>query len=124
MNILIAEDEKTLLKTMAFFLQKKGYHVTIVENGLAADEQIRKSNFDLIITDLNMPYIGGMELVNTIRNVLKLATPVIVLTSTGPEQTQLHAFEVGASEFITKPFSLPVLATRVERLISGKTFYA
>ncbi|HSZ72593.1 MAG TPA: response regulator transcription factor [Cytophagaceae bacterium] len=117
MKLLIAEDEKMLLKTMAFFLEKRGYDITQVFNGNDAVEVLKKETFDLIITDINMPFITGMEIINIVRNELHLSVPIIVLTSVGLEKTELSAFEIGASEFITKPFSLPVLATRVEKLL-------
>lgn len=120
MRILIAEDEKMLLKTMAFFLEKKGFSVVPAEDGDLAIGQIKTGNFDLIITDINMPYASGMEILHLIRNELKLSIPVIVLTSVGLESTALNAFDLGASEFITKPFSLPVLAARVENLLKNK----
>lgn len=117
-KILVAEDERMLLKTMSFFLQKKGFDVTPVFNGEDAASLIRTGTFDLIITDINMPYASGMELLHLIRNELKLSTPVIVLTSLALESTALHAFDLGASEFITKPFSLPVLAARIDGIFN------
>lgn len=116
-RILIAEDENMLLKTMTFFMEKKGYTVTTANNGNAAVEAMRTGAFDLVITDINMPYVTGMEIIHIARQELGLSIPIIVLTSAGLEKTELNAFEMGASEFMTKPFSLPVLATRVERLL-------
>jgi len=72
-----------------------------------------------VITDINMPFVTGLEIIHLIRNELKLPIPIIVLTSAGLEKTALNAFEIGASEFITKPFSLPVLAARVEKLLQN-----
>lgn len=116
LKILVAEDERLLLKTMVFFLEKKGYLVVAVSDGELAREKIRTESFDLIITDINMPYASGMELLHLVRNELKLQTPVIVLTSASMEKVALDAFEMGASEFVSKPFSLPVLAARIEKL--------
>lgn len=119
-KILVAEDERMLLKTMSFFLEKKGFVVVPATDGDMAISLLRKEPFDLVITDINMPYASGMEILHLIRDELKLLTPVIVLTSVGLESTALNAFDLGASEFITKPFSLPVLAARIENLLRTK----
>ena len=116
-KILIAEDDKMLLQTMTFYLGRQGYQISKAEDGESAVKQIKETQFDLVITDINMPYVGGMEIVHLVRNELKRNTPVIVLTSSGLEKTQLNAFNLGASEFITKPFSLPVLAARIAKLL-------
>lgn len=119
-SILIAEDERMLLKTISFFLEKKGYTVVPAQDGETAIELLRNKRFDLVVTDINMPYANGMEILHIIRNELKLPTPVIVLTSVGLESTVLNAFDLGASEFITKPFSLPVLAARIDNLLRSR----
>lgn len=117
MKILIAEDDALTKKSLTYFLEAKNYEVINAENGEAALQNLKTDVFDLIITDLNMPKIGGMELIHLIRNELLLETPVIVLTSSGVEQTELDAFAIGASEFISKPFSPSVLNTRIQRLV-------
>jgi DNA-binding response OmpR family regulator len=116
MEILLAEDDDLLRRSLDFFLTQHGYTVTAIANGMEALEAIKVKKFDLIITDLNMPFTGGMELINMVRKELNLPLPVIVLTSSGVEQTELEAFHMGASEFITKPFSPPVLKARIEKL--------
>lgn len=117
-NILLAEDDLILRKSLAYFLSDNGYIVTQVENGVDAVDEIKSNSFDLIITDLNMPYIGGMEIINIVRNELTLDTPVIVLTSSGVEKVELESFSIGANEFVTKPFSPSVLKARIAKLIS------
>ncbi len=116
-EILLAEDDLLLRKSLAYFLSDKGFKVVQVADGVEAVEEIKKSKFDLIITDLKMPHIGGMELINIMRNELKLNTPVIVLTSSGIEEVELESFKMGASEFISKPFSPSVLIARIYKLI-------
>lgn len=116
-TILIAEDDDILRKSLAFFLGNQGYRITQIDNGNDAAEAIRNTHFDLIITDLNMPFIGGMELIHIVRNELKSDVPVIVLTASGVEKTELDAFAIGASEFMAKPFSPSVLEVRVRKLL-------
>ncbi len=116
-NILLAEDDFILRKSLAYFLTDHGFKVVQAENGVDAVEEIKLSRFDLIITDLNMPYVGGMEIINIVRNELKLDTPVIVLTSSGVEKVELESFSIGANEFVTKPFSPSILKARIDKLI-------
>ena len=116
-SILLAEDDLIIRKSLAYYLNDSGFSVVQVENGVEAVEEIRKSKFDLIITDLNMPYMGGLEIINVVRNELKLDTPIIVLTSSGVEKVELESFNIGANEFVAKPFSPSVLKARINKLL-------
>ncbi len=117
-KLLIAEDDPLLLKSLGFYLEKKGYEVQLVNDGRDAISKIKEIEFDLIITDLNMPFASGLEIVSLVRNELKRETPIIMLTSVGIETTELEAFRMGVSEFVAKPFSPQVLAIRIEKLFS------
>lgn len=117
MKILLAEDDTLTSKSLTYFLKAKGYEVINVKDGEIALEILRKEIFDLIITDINMPRIGGMELIHIIRNDLHIETPVIVLTASGTEESEVDAFAIGANEFISKPFSPSVLNSRIQRLV-------
>ena len=121
MNILFAEDDDLLRNSLTFYLKNNGFAVTPVSNGLEVKNQLKNTPFDLIITDLNMPFFGGMEVINFVRNELKSAAPIIVLTSFGVEKAELDAFEIGASEFISKPFSPSILKARIDKLLSKRT---
>lgn len=120
MKILFAEDDDLMRNSLAFYLTNNGYTVTAVGNGMLVKEELAANEFDLIITDLNMPFLGGMEVINFVRNELQLDTPIIVLTSFGIEKAELEAFEIGASEFVTKPFSPSVLKARIEKLLARR----
>lgn len=117
MKILLAEDDLLTTRSLTYFLKAKKYEVVSAKDGEMAAKILQQDSFDLIITDLNMPRIGGMELIHIIRNELHLETPVIVLTASGTEQSEVDAFAIGASEFISKPFSPSVLNTRIRRLV-------
>jgi two-component system response regulator Irr len=117
MKILFAEDNDLLRKSLSYFLGSNGYLVSQCNNGRDAIETLKNNIYDLIITDINMPQIGGMEIINIVRNEYHLNTPIIVLTSCGVEKTELDAFDIGASEFISKPFSPSVLKARIEKLL-------
>ncbi|HTB32691.1 MAG TPA: response regulator transcription factor [Bacteroidia bacterium] len=118
-KILIAEDDVLLLKALGFYLEKKGYELMLVPDGRDAINKIKESQYDLIVTDINMPFSNGMEIISLVRNELKLKTPIIVLTSMGLENTELEAFHIGADEFIAKPFSPQVLGVRIEKILSA-----
>jgi DNA-binding response OmpR family regulator len=78
---------------------------------------LNNTTFDLVVTDIHMPFHSGLEIVTHIRQVLKQSVPIIVLSAEGLENTVLQAFEIGANDFITKPFSPAELAIRVRRLL-------
>lgn len=117
-KILLAEDNPLLLKSIAFYLSKKGYDVFQVLDGRQAINEIREHSIDLIVTDLNMPFASGLEIVSLVRNELQRKTPIIMLTSAGVENTELEAFRMGVNEFIAKPFSPQVLEVRIEKILS------
>src|SRR4051812_6054051 len=104
MKILIAEDEPVMLKTIELRLKKDGHTVIVTDNGRDALEQMVKQEPDLIITDIMMPYSSGMEIVSRAKQMEK-KIPVIVLSSMGQESVVLEAFNLGADDYITKPFS-------------------
>ncbi len=121
MKILFAEDNEIFRKSLSFYLEGQGYTVHQFHNGEEAIAFLRMIQVDLIITDLNMPSIGGMEMINIVRKDLNLQIPIIVLTSSGMEETELDAFSMGANEFISKPFSPQVLKARIEKLLRQST---
>jgi len=116
-KILIVEDEPLVLKALEFRLKKDGYDLTIAKDGREGLQKLTEEQFDLVLTDLMMPFNNGMEIVNKAKNGPNGKTPVIVLSSIGLEATVLEAFRLGADDFITKPFSPMELAVRIARLI-------
>ena len=120
MNVLLVEDDEMLQKSLTYFLKSNNYQVTDFDNGLDAIQFIetRGNELDLVITDLNLPFAGGQQVIHATRALKDLNIPIIVLTSSGVEATELEVFELGADEFITKPFSPSVLLKRIENLIT------
>ncbi len=116
MKIFLFEDEVLLLKSLEFRFLKEGYQVATFTDGLTAREHLKTELPDLVITDIMMPFLNGLELVSFIRNELKSQVPIIVLSSAGLEKTVLEAFELGADDFITKPFSPSELLIRVKKI--------
>jgi DNA-binding response OmpR family regulator len=117
MKILIAEDEPIMQKTIALRLKKDGYDVITTDNGREALSLISEQSPDLIITDIMMPYASGLEIVSTVKQMEK-KLPIIVLSAMGQENVVLEAFNLGADDFISKPFSPNELSMRVKRLMA------
>ena len=117
-NVLIIEDDKLISSLVRFRLSKEGYNVTTVEDGLTGLSAIETGDHDLIITDVMIPYKNGIEIINHSKKI-NPKVPIIVLSSLGEEEgTVLEAFNLGASDFIPKPFNPNELAIRVQRLIN------
>ena len=122
MKILIAEDEPIMLKTIELRLRKDGHTVTAVPDGRQALQQIRESPPDLIITDMMMPFASGLEIIGEVRKDPNSKIPVIILSAMGQENVVVEAFNLGADDYITKPFSPNELSMRVKRfeILHGK----
>src|SRR6218665_1636130 len=105
MRIILAEDNDILRKSLSFFLESKGFTVDQFSDGKDALDAIETNNYDLILTDINMPGRSGMEITQYVRQSINSETPIIILTSSGVEQTELDSFDIGANEFIAKPVS-------------------
>ena len=119
-RILVAEDNKLIQQTISYKLIKDGFEVITVDDGQACLEKLKMIEVDLLITDLFMPFINGHEVISTIRNEWKKQIPILVLTSAGSEETVLKAFELGADDYMVKPFSLGELTVRVKKLLAAR----
>src|SRR5665647_3779562 len=117
MTILVAEDEMIMLKTIELRLKKDGYNVIATQDGMEALKKIEELCPDLIITDIVMPFLSGLEIIETVKKKLGRKTPIIVLSAMGQENVVLEAFQLGADDYITKPFSPNELSMRVKRYI-------
>jgi DNA-binding response OmpR family regulator len=108
-----------VLKTVEHRLKIDGHEVVAVIDGSKALDILKQpdSQIGLIITDLLMPFISGLELINTVRTTYQLNTPIIVLSKLGNEDTVLEAFNLGADDYLTKPFSPNELSIRVKKLL-------
>jgi DNA-binding response OmpR family regulator len=115
MRVLVAEDDMIMLKTIELRLQKDGYTVITSQDGRDALKKIQELSPDLIITDIMMPFLSGLEIVGAVKKTAGKDIPIIVLSSMGQENVVLEAFKLGADDFITKPFSPKELSVRVKR---------
>lgn len=121
MKIILAEDNDLLRKSLSFFLESKGFEVNQFADGREALEAIKNNNYDIILTDINMPGISGMEMTQYVRITLEQDIPIIIFTSSGIEQTELDAFDIGANDFMAKPISPSVLLVRINKLLKEKS---
>ncbi len=117
-KIVLAEDNSTLSLLLKFRLEKEGHELFMAVDGKEAVALIEEHTPDLIITDIMMPFISGLEVISYVRNKLELDVPIIVFSSAGQEEMVLKAFDLGANDFMGKPFSPNELVIRVKRLLN------
>lgn len=115
MRILVVDDEKVLLKGIKFNLQNEGYEVETGSDGEEAVELARTGRFDLIVLDLMMPKIDGLQACMKIREFSNV--PIIMLTARSEDLDKLMGFECGADDYITKPFNILEFKARIRALL-------
>ncbi|MCD7948276.1 MAG: response regulator transcription factor [Oscillospiraceae bacterium] len=115
MKILVVDDEPVLVKGIKFNLEGEGYTVEVGYDGESAVEQARNGAFDLIILDLMMPKLDGLEACMRIREFSNV--PIIMLTARTEDNDKIIGFEYGADDYITKPFNILELKARVRALL-------
>ena len=115
MKILVVDDEKLLVKGIKFNLENEGYQVECAYDGASAVELARGGNFDLIILDLMMPEIDGLEACVKIREFSSV--PIIMLTARSEDTDKIIGFECGADDYITKPYNILELKARIRALL-------
>ena len=115
MKILVVDDEKVLVKGIKFNLEHEGYQVQDAYDGEEAVELAREGGFDLIILDVMMPKIDGLQACMRIREFSNV--PIIMLTAKSEDADKLMGFECGADDYVTKPFNILELKARVRALL-------
>ena len=114
-KILVVDDEKVLVKGIKFNLENEGYQVEVGYDGEQAVELARNGGFDLIILDLMMPKIDGLQACMRIREFSNV--PVIMLTARSEDTDKIIGFECGADDYITKPFNILELKARIRAML-------
>ena len=118
MKIIVADDEIRFRRVIGDFLKKQGYEVLLAENGQEALSLFYENpDVNLLILDVMMPQINGYDLCSIIREESKV--PILILTAKSEEEDEIKSFEVGANEYISKPFSLTVLLARVKNILNN-----
>lgn len=121
-KILLVEDEQHLAKGLKYNLEKEGYEVTLADNGLSALEYVEQGTFDIMILDLMLPKLGGIEVAKKIRKT-DTRFPILMLTAKSREEDRELGLEVGADDYLTKPFHLPELLLRVKGIFRRLDWY-
>jgi DNA-binding response OmpR family regulator len=113
--VLVVEDEPTLLETLEYNLERQGYDVSTATDGYAALEVARETEPDVILLDVMLPGIDGYEVCRTLRQ--EMIVPILMLTARDDEVDKIVGLEVGADDYMTKPFSMRELMARVKALL-------
>lgn len=119
LRVLVAEDEEKLRKIIKTYLQRDGYEVLEAENGQDAIDLLDETAVDLVILDVMMPKVDGWSVLRHLRGESDL--PVIMLTARGDEEDKLFGFELGAEDYMTKPFSPRELMARVRVVMKRRS---
>jgi DNA-binding response OmpR family regulator len=111
-RILLVDDEESIQTLLSYPLRKDGYHVTSAQDGSEALQRFGEARFDLVILDLMLPKLNGVEVCRQLRS--RSQVPIIMLTAKGSETDKVAGLEVGADDYITKPFSMREFRSRVK----------
>jgi len=117
-KILLVDDDPDILEFLAYNFQLEGYEVSTAGDGKEAIEQAKATKPDLIIMDVMMPIMDGIEATNELRNIPELAETIIIfLTARGEDYSQLAGYDAGADDYITKPVKPKILISKVKALL-------
>ena len=118
-RIMIIEDDEEMRSLLKDFFEEEGFETDSVSNGVDALRMFSKDHFDLVITDIRMPGLTGLDILPRIRR-LKPETPVIVMTAYGSDDVRRRAFERGATTYLEKPIQLSKLRSVIREMVSRK----
>ena len=120
-HIVIVDDEKDILELLRFNLEKIGYRTTCLLDGESAIREIRNSIPDLILLDLMLPGVGGLDICRILKNSDQTSDiPILMITAKSEDSDIVEGFKIGADDYVTKPFSIKVLIARVNALLRRK----
>ena len=114
-KVLIAEDDKNLLDILRYNLEREGYRVVTAQNGAHALEKTQREKPDLIILDIMLPEIDGFEVCRIVRK--EMTVPILMLTAKADEVDKIVGLELGADDYMTKPFSIRELLARIKAML-------
>ncbi|CDN42802.1 MULTISPECIES: response regulator transcription factor [Paenibacillus] len=114
-RILVVDDEERIRRLLKMYLEKEGYQIEEADDGETALRMASSQDFDLILLDVMLPGIDGIEVCSRLRQIK--ATPVIMLTAKGEEMNRVQGFEVGADDYVVKPFSPREIIYRVKAIL-------
>ena len=118
-TVLVVDDEQLMRRIVSDYLKARGYRLLEAQDGIEALRIFEQERPDLVLLDVMMPQMDGLTVCKTIRKTSN--TPIILLTAKDSEEDELKGFDVGADEYIAKPFSLKILAARIEAVLRRHT---
>jgi DNA-binding NtrC family response regulator len=119
-RILVVDDEPNMLRLLkTILMDKTGYEVTTTNNPLEVSKMLQEDHYDLVITDLKMPLVDGIDLFGIVKGI-DAAMPIIVITAYGTIETAEEAIQKGAYDFITKPFRKETILITIKRALEWK----
>ncbi len=122
MKILIVDDDKTTRKLLSLYLKGSGFEVVTAENGLNALEKLGSDTFQLVLTDLNMPFMDGIEFLKAMKsNPGTSNIPALMLTTETDEEERRRAIDAGADGYLSKPVTAEVVAAKIRQMV-GEIF--
>jgi DNA-binding response OmpR family regulator len=121
-NILLVEDEESLAIGLEYNLTEEGYSVIIASDGEEAVKQINSKQFDLVILDIMLPFLDGFEVAKRIRKKFP-QMPILMLTARTAAKDRIKGLELGADDYLTKPFHLKELLLRIRGMLKRKNWY-
>lgn len=114
-HVLIVDDEDRIRRLLKMYLEREGFIIDEADNGISALEKALETDYDLVVLDLMLPEMDGIDVCNKIREVK--ATPIIMLTAKGEEANRVQGFEVGADDYVVKPFSPREVVYRIKAIL-------
>jgi DNA-binding NtrC family response regulator len=119
-RILVVDDEPNMLRLLkTILMDKTGYEVTTTNNPLEVSKLLQDGHYDLVVTDLKMPLVDGIDLIGIVKNIDAIM-PIIVITAYGTIETAEEAIQKGAYDFITKPFRKETILITIKRALEWK----
>jgi len=119
-RLLVVDDEPNMLRLLkTILMDKTGYEVTTTNNPLEVSKMLQEDHYDLVITDLKMPLVDGIDLIGIVKGI-DSTMPIIVITAYGTIETAEEAIQKGAYDFITKPFRKETIFITIKRALEWK----
>ena len=120
MKILIVDDDSTTRKLLGLYLKAKGYEVAYAENGLQGLEKLGMENPNLVISDLNMPYMDGIEFVKSVRSgPVQSDVPILMVTTEADPEERERAMSVGVNGYLVKPVTAEVVTQNIRHILKN-----
>jgi two-component system chemotaxis response regulator CheY len=118
MKILVVDDDKTTRKLLSLYLKAKGYEVVTAENGLDAMEKLGTENINLVVTDMNMPYMDGIELTKNLRaDDSWKDLPILMVTTEADDDERKKAYETGVDDYLVKPANAEQISDSIKKIL-------